>query len=115
MANNLRHYSAVPAAAATFTYVTPALVAGRALVVSKVIVTQNLGNNASDMTFAIGIGDGTNQPAAGYIINGLAISPGQAYTETGLVLVGTDRLWVYQTTTGAVSISCNVFGEETAA
>lgn len=98
----LRHYVLGTMAAATATDVFPVVPAGRALVVSKAVVACALtsGTVSFDLRTA---GDH-------FLIRGLVLSPGEAYTETGLVLPAGDNLRVWVGVADGVDV--HVFGQE---
>lgn len=103
-APTLKRFTANSSATAnTAVVVVPAVGATRALVISKIVVSNVSGNSA--VVFSL-------------LINGTAIAPavnvpllaGEVYGETGVVLVAGDTLQVQSTVASGVQV--NVFGQE---
>lgn len=96
----LRRYSGAPSAINTWTPVMSAVPTGRAMVVSKVIVTNG---NATAISIYLGVG------AAGNLAANIVIPAQSVYTETGFILLTGETVQVYSS---SITMSVAVFGEE---
>ncbi len=100
----LKHYMGQPSANNTWTNITGNVPAGRALVISKIVVAADLGT-----VFYIAT---KNSATSGErIVSSMPISAGQTYTENGIVIITGEAIWI-NVTTNFANIHCNVFGEE---
>lgn len=106
-ASSLKRYSqgTIPAATATAVGVAPA--AARALVISKIAVANT--QNAS-VTFALYIG--TSAVTANLVAYNVVLQQGQVYTETGLVALTGEQVYVYVFGAVANAVTVSVHGEE---
>lgn len=96
----LRRYAAGPTVANTDTTLVPAVPAARALVVSKVVVSNYSAVTVKFILFVAGAG----------IASGVTLAPGDNYTESGLVVLAGETM-VVRSSHGE-AIICSVFGEE---
>lgn len=104
----LRRYGTSTIPAAVTTAVTPVVPAARALVISKLIIN-NLGS-VGIVNFALYAGpSGNNAETIAYSI---PFSPGDIYTESGLVLLAGEAIRIYVFGTVANILSVVVHGEE---
>lgn len=98
----LRRYSAtVSAVANAFTAVGSAVPASRALVISKITVTNG---TAASSTFTLRVGGAA-------VAQSVALGPGGVYTENGLVALAGES--VDCSASVASSLVVSIFGEET--
>src|SRR4051794_8664958 len=100
----LRHYSSAPTTNVT-TNISGAVAANRALAVSKICVA-NL--DATSSTFDLMVGAASGQAVK--IASQVTLAAGQVYTETGLVVLAGESVFLYTNNGGHVAV--NVFGEE---
>jgi hypothetical protein len=99
----LRHYTAVSNATANTFDTVLTVPANRALVISKIVVVNNLGSGST--TFNVRAG------GVGKSVTGVVTLPfGQTYTETGIVLVAGEIL--DHSSGNASGTVIHVFGEE---
>lgn len=103
-APSLKHYSSAPVTNVT-TNITGAVGAARALVVSKITVA-NL--DATSSTFDLMVGAAGGQAVK--VASQVTLAAGQVYTETGLVVLTGESVFLYTNNGGHVAV--NVFGEE---
>ena len=99
-AATLRRYSGGIFAANTLTTVVPAIPAGRALVIGKIIVANVSG---AQLTFGIAVG-------GVFVASAISLAPSEVYTESGLVMVAGDNAQV--TVTIANGVVASFYGEE---
>lgn len=102
----LRRITFKPTANVTWQTAVPAIGANRALVVSKLVIAYD-GTSAS--TFYLNIGVAAN--SGNNIAQAVSISPGQTYTETGLIVPTGELLSIYVTANFG-NFAITVFGEE---
>lgn len=98
MAAVLLRRSSVSLTTTSATTVVSAVPASRALVISKILIAAS---GSSTITITVG-----GSP----IVSGLALTAGQVYTETGLVLLTTETITATAGTASVLVVS--VFGEE---
>lgn len=104
---SLKHYAAVSGNASTWTPIHAAVGAGRALVISKIVVANG---SVGTCTFNLAIGDSGNTGQTN-IARDITLAAGQVYTETGLVAVAGEYVRV-AASIGGGGVVVNVFGEE---
>lgn len=106
-APSLKHYKSV-LALSTWTNVSGAVAAGRALVISKITVANN---GSASVTFFLQI-DTASATAAGDIAASVALAPGEVYTEAGVVALAGESVFAYASTGTTNTLKVHVFGEE---
>lgn len=107
-APSLKRYAVAPTAT-TWTQLVPILIAGRALVVSKLVVTPVGG--AAQVRVGLGANSGPTAPAfADYIVYDVSLAAvGEVYTESGLIVSPGLGITVYAS---VANVAFAVYGEE---
>lgn len=105
-ASKLRRFHLAGFAATAWTSVMGAVIPpDRALVVSKVTVTNS---SAANVTFSLGISNTVGN--GGKFADNIVLGPGEVYPETGLVVLAGEQINVWCSPSANVAVS--VFGQE---